>query len=68
VIDFLEGVSGLRQALRDRLRDRYGAWRAPIYDPERGDLTFTRVSVGLDRTAIYRAVEERYDAPASVRT
>jgi len=62
VADFLEGLSGLRQALRDRLRDRYGAWRAPIYDPERGDLTFTRVEVPLDRTAIYRAVEQRYDA------
>jgi hypothetical protein len=61
VADFLEGVSGLRQALRDRLRDRYGAWRAPIYDPERGDLTFTRVEVPLERTAIYRAVEQRYD-------
>jgi len=62
VTDFLEGVSGLRQALRDRLRDRYGAWRAPIYDPERGDLTFTRVEVPLERTAVYRAVERRYDA------
>lgn len=61
VTDFLEGVSGLRQALRDQLRDRYGPWRAPIYDPERGDLTFTRVEVLLDRTAIYRAVEQRYD-------
>jgi hypothetical protein len=61
VIDFLEGASGLRQGLRDRLRDRYGAWRAPIYDPERGDLTFTRVEVPLNRTAIYRAVEQRYD-------
>jgi len=61
VIDFLEGPSGLRQGLRDRLRDRYGAWRAPIYDPERGDLTFTRVEVPLNRAAIYRAVEQRYD-------
>jgi hypothetical protein len=62
VADFLEGQSGQRQGLRDRLRDRYGAWRAPIYDPERGDLTFTRVTVSLNRTAIYRAVEQRYDA------
>ncbi len=62
VADFLEGVSGLRRGLDDRLRDRYGAWRAPIYDPERGDLTFTRVQVTLDRTVIYRAVEQRYDA------
>lgn len=61
VVDFLEGTSGLREGLRDRLRDRYGAWRAPIYDPERGDLTFTRVEVPLNRTAIYRAVEQRYD-------
>lgn len=62
VADFLEGQSGQRQGLRDQLRDRYGAWRAPIYDPERGDLTFTRVVVPLNRTAIYRAVEQRYDA------
>jgi hypothetical protein len=62
VTDLLEGISGLRPGLRDRLRDRYGAWRAPIYDPERGDLTFTRVEVPLDRAAIYRAVEQRYDA------
>jgi hypothetical protein len=62
VTDFLEGVSGVRQALTDRLRDRYGAWRAPIYDPERGDLTFTRVQVPLSRAAIFRLVEERYDA------
>ncbi len=62
VADFLEGPNGLHQALRDRLRDRYGAWRAPIYDPERGDLTFTRVEVPLNRAAIYRAVEGRYDA------
>lgn len=62
VQDLLEGASGLRQALRDRLRDRYGAWRAPIYDPERGDLTFTRVQVPLDRAMIYREVEQRYDS------
>jgi len=62
VADFLEGSSGVRTGLRDRLRDRYGAWRAPIYDPERGDLTFTRVEVPLERAAIYRAVEQRYDA------
>jgi hypothetical protein len=62
VTDFLDGVSGQRRALEDWLRDQYGAWRAPIYDPERGDLTFTRVLVTLDRTAIYRAVEQRYDA------
>jgi hypothetical protein len=61
VADFLAGQSGLRQGLRDRLHDDYGAWRAPIYDPKRGDLTFTRVEVPLNRTAIYRAVEQRYD-------
>lgn len=62
VADFLEGPSGLRQALRNRLRDDYGAWRAPIYDPERGDLTFTRVEVPLNRLSILQAVEGRYDA------
>jgi hypothetical protein len=62
VADFLEGTSGQRQALRERLRGDYGAWRAPIYDPDRGDLTFTRAEVPLNRGAILRAVEGRYDA------
>lgn len=60
--DFLDGMNGLRQNLREQLQDRYGAWRAPIYDAYRGDLTFTRAQVRLDRGAILREVEQRYDA------
>lgn len=59
--DILEGVSGLRANLKQGLRDRYGFWRAPVYDVERGDLTFTRVPVSLERAVIYRAVQGRYD-------
>jgi hypothetical protein len=62
VIDFLEGMGGQREGLRDQLRDRYGAWRAPIYDHHNGNMTFIRVQVPLDRSAIFRSVEQRYDA------
>ena len=60
--DMLEGASGLRNNLKQSLRDRYGYWRAPVYDAERGDLTFTKVSVSLERPVIYRAVQGRYDS------
>jgi hypothetical protein len=62
VIDFLEGMGGQREGLRDQLRDRYGAWRAPIYDRHSGSMTFIRVQVPLDRNSIFRQVGQRYDA------
>ncbi len=48
-----------RDTLLDRIKDRYGVWRVPIF--HEGQLTFGRTELALDRDRILRAAESRYD-------
>ncbi len=49
------------RALQTALQSRYGFWMAPIYDEERGELTFRATPVALRKEHILGAVEARYD-------
>lgn len=50
--------------LHERLRDRYGAWRQPIFDESAGSYAFTRVDVPLGKLRIYNTVAGRCSTSA----
>lgn len=54
-----EIINQQSDSLLERIKDRYGVWRVPIFHEDQ--LTFGRTEVPLDRDRILRAVESRYD-------